>query len=284
MTSSGPIIDIELGTIAVSDMNRSFAGSMPEFYDRILVPVMFEPFAQDLAERLRGMTSGHILESAAGTGIVARALARVLPPEIAITATDLNPAMLDRAKSHSGLDQVRWQEADALALPFGDRLFDCVLCQFGAMFFPDKPTAFREALRVLRPGCRFLFSVWGKREGSVWEVATNVVGEFLSRDPASLVSPRTMISPLSGRTSQWRGFAKVGVEKVTKLLRASSAHEAAVNLCHGGLVRAAIEAQMPDRLDEITEAAATAITARFGSGPIESPLSALLFTAARPSA
>jgi ubiquinone/menaquinone biosynthesis C-methylase UbiE len=90
-----------LGTIAVSDMNRSFAGSMPEFYDRILVPVMFEPFAQDLAGRLRGMTSGHILEIAAGTGIVTRALARVLPPEVAITATDLNPAMLDRAKSHA---------------------------------------------------------------------------------------------------------------------------------------------------------------------------------------
>jgi hypothetical protein len=80
------------------------------------------------------------------------------------------------------------------------------------------------------------------------------------------------------------GFAKIGVENVTKLLRASSAREAAVSLCHRGLVRAAIEAQMPNRLDEITEAATTAITARFGSGPIESPLSALLFTAARPSA
>jgi len=284
VTSSGPTIDIELGTIAVSDMNRSFAGSMPEFYDRILVPVMFEPFAQDLAERLRGMTSGHILEIAAGTGIVTRALARVLPPEVAITATDLNPAMLDRAKSHSDLERVRWQEADALALPFGDRLFDCVLCQFGAMFFPDKPTAFREALRVLRPGCRFLFSVWGKREGSVWEVATNVVGEFLSRDPASLVSPPYNDIDVVRTDLSAAGFAKVGVEKVTKLLRASSAREAAVSLCHGGLVRAAVEAQMPNRLDEITEAAATAITARFGSGPIESPLSALLFTAARPSA
>jgi ubiquinone/menaquinone biosynthesis C-methylase UbiE len=131
----------------VSDMNRSFAGSMPEFYDRILVPVMFEPFAQDLADRLRGMTSGHILEIAAGTGIVTRALARLLSLEVAITA-----AMLDRAKSHSGLERVRWQEADALALPFGDRLFDCVVCQFGAMFFADKQTAFREALRVLGLG------------------------------------------------------------------------------------------------------------------------------------
>jgi hypothetical protein len=93
-----------------------------------------------------------------------------------------------------------------------------------------------------------------------------------------------MMSPLSGPELSAAGFAKVGVEKVTKLLRASSAREAAVSLCHGGLVRAAIKAQMPSRLDEITEAATTAIIARFGSGPIESPLSALLFTAACPRA
>ena len=267
----------------MSDMDRSFAGLMPEFYDRILVPVMFEPFAQDLAERLGGMTSGHVLEIAAGTGVVTRALTRVLPAEVAITATDLNPAMLDQAKSHSGLERVRWQEADALALPFPDRLFDCVLCQFGVMFFLDKHAAFRESLRVLRPGSRFLFSVWGRREGTIWDVATNVVGEFLSRDPASLVSPPyNDLAAVRTELSE-AGFAMVAVEEVTKLLHVSSAREAAVSMCHGGLVRAAIEAQMPGRLDEITEAATTAIAARFGSGPIESPLSALLFSAARPT-
>src|SRR5438874_12739240 len=139
----------------MSDMNRSFAGSMPEFYDRILVPVMFGPFALDLAERLRGITTGQVLELAAGTGVVTRALARLLPAEASITATDLNPAMLDRAKSHRGLDRVQWQVADALALPFADRQFDCVVCQFGVMFFPDKRAAFREARRVLRPGGEF---------------------------------------------------------------------------------------------------------------------------------
>ena len=266
----------------MSEMNRSFAGSMPELYDRILVPVMFEPFARDLAERLRGMTSGHILEIAAGTGIVTRALTRVLPPEVAITATDLNPAMLDRAKSHSGLERVRWQEADALALPFADRLFDCVLCQFSVMFFPDKEAAFREVLRVLRPGSRFLFSVWGAREGSISEVATDVVGEFLSRDPVSLVSPPYNDVAVARRELAAAGFAKVAVDEVKKLLHARSAREAAVTMCHGGTVRAAIEAQMADRLDEITEAATAAIAARFGNGPIESPLKAFLFTAERP--
>ena len=167
----------------MSDMNRSFAGLMPEFYDRILVPVMFEPFALDLAERLRGITTGQVLEVAAGTGVVTRALARLLPAEASITATDLNPAMLDRAKSHRGLDRVQWQVADALAVPFAHRQFDCVVCQFGVMFFPDKRAAFREARRVLRPGGQFLFSVWGDRTDSPFEVVPQVVGERLSRDP-----------------------------------------------------------------------------------------------------
>jgi len=268
----------------MSDMNRSFAGSMPEYYDRILVPVMFEPFARDLAARLQEMKSGHVLELAAGTGIVTRALAQTLRPDVAITATDLNPAMLDRAKSHPGLERVRWREADALALPFPDRLFDCAVCQFGVMFFPDKRVAFREALRVLRPGARFLFSVWGHREGSVWEVATNVVGELLSRDPASLVSPAYNDVAVVHADLSAAGFGSITDEDVIKLTHSSSARDAAVSMCHGGLVRAAIEAQAPGRLDEITDAATTAIAAHFGSGPIESPLHAILFTAVRPTA
>ena len=244
----------------MSDMNRSFAGQMPELYDRFLVPVMFEPFAQDLANRLQGILSGHVLELAAGTGIVTRALARTLPAPVAITATDLNPAMLDQARSHAGLERVQWQEADALSLPFADQQFDHIVCQFGVMFFPDKVAAFREAMRVLRPGGRFLFSVWGNREGSVWDVVVAVVGQFLSRGPASITA-----------------------EDVIQSTHTRSPPEAAVSQCHGGLVRAAIDAQMPDQLDEITEAATAAIAARFGSGPVDSPLHAILFAAVRPS-
>src|SRR5437660_1152736 len=194
----------------MSDMNPSFAGSMPEFYDRILVPVMFEPFATDLAERLRGTRSGRVLEVAAGTGVVTRALARRLPAQVAITATDLNPAMLDRAKSHPGLDRVQWQVADALAVPFAHRQFDCVVCQFGVMFFPDKRAAFREARRVLRPGGEFLFSVWGDREGSPFDLAATVVGEFLSRDPASLVSPPYSDIRVVREELTAAGFALIG--------------------------------------------------------------------------
>lgn len=265
----------------MSDMNRSFAGQMPAFYDRFLVPIMFEPFAQDLARRLQGMRSGNVLELAAGTGIVTRALARTLPDAVAITATDLNPAMLDQATSHPGLERVQWQEADALLLPFADQQFDYIVCQFGVMFFPDKVAAFREALRVLRPGGRFLFSVWGNRAGSVWDVVVTVVGQFLSRDPESLVSPPYNNVAMMQADLAAAGFVSISAEDVIQSTRSRSPREAAISQCHGGLVRAAIDAQMPDRLDEITEAATAAIGVRFGSGSIESPLHAILFTAAR---
>jgi len=268
----------------MSDMNRSFAGQMPEFYDRFLVPMMFAPFAQDLARRFQGTLSGHVLELAAGTGIVTRAMARTLPAAVAMTATDLNPAMLVQAKSHAGLERVQWQEADALSLPFANQQFDYIVCQFGVMFFPDKVAGFREALRVLRSGGRFLFSVWGDRfPSTVSDVVVTVVGRFLSRDPESLVSPPYNDVARVQADLAAAGFTSITAEDVIRSAHSGSPREAAISQCHGGLVRAAIDAHMPDRLDEITDASTAAIAARFGSGPIESPMHAILFTAARPS-
>src|SRR6266481_2633463 len=148
----------------MSDATRAYRGSWPKFYDRLLVPVLFEPYARLLAGRLQGMTSGNVLEIAAGTGVVTRELIRTLPEAVGITATDLNQPMLDRAQSYAGAKRVRWQQADALALPFGDSSFECIVCHFGVMFFADKQAAFREALRVLKPDGPFLFSLWDGRE------------------------------------------------------------------------------------------------------------------------
>src|SRR5207302_11412896 len=112
-------------------------------------------FALDLPERLRGIATGQVLEVAAETGACTRALARLLPAEASITATDLNPAMLDRAKSHRGLDRVQWQVADALAVPFADRQFDCVVCQFGVMFFPTSALLFVKRDACCGPAASF---------------------------------------------------------------------------------------------------------------------------------
>ena len=168
----------------MSEMNRSFSGSLPEFYDRHLVPMDFEQFARLMAEQVRTMASGDLLEIAAGTGVVTRALARTLPASVAITATDINPAMLARARSHTGLERVTWQEADALALPFADRSFDCVLCQFGVMFFPDKAQAFRD-LAGAATGRAVSVQCLGGLDGTVMGTAFEVVGRIIDRDPST---------------------------------------------------------------------------------------------------
>src|SRR5450432_3073033 len=78
-------------------------------------------------------------------GVVTRALAAVLPESVSIVATDLNQSMLDMASEVGTRRPVEWRQADAMDLPFADGTFDAVICQFGVMFFPDKPKAFSEA-------------------------------------------------------------------------------------------------------------------------------------------
>ena len=144
----------------MSATDAAFAGSIPALYEQYLGSLLFQPYAEVMAARLNDLTQGRVLETAAGTGIVTRALAKALPRDVEIVATDLNQAMLDLASGKLQAPNVRWQQADAQALPFDDASFDAVVCQFGVMFFPDKQAGFREALRVLKPGGRFLFNVW----------------------------------------------------------------------------------------------------------------------------
>ena len=143
--------------------DRVFAGSIPEIYDRYMVPMIFEPYARDLGERLASIQPQRVLETAAGTGVLTRALASQLPAQARIVATDLNQPMLDRARGQQADDgRVSWQQADALALPFKEHEFDAVACQFGVMFFPDRIKGYAEAHRVLKPGGHFFFNVWDR--------------------------------------------------------------------------------------------------------------------------
>lgn len=151
------------------DADKVFAGSVPENYDRYMVPLIFEPYATDMAERVAALAPSAVLEIAAGTGVVTRALAPKLAPTTQYTVTDLNQPMLDYAASRQPPDsRITWRQADAMALPFADANFDLVCCQFGAMFFPDRPAAYREARHVLRPGGHLLFSVWDRIEENVF--------------------------------------------------------------------------------------------------------------------
>src|SRR5579871_3012591 len=153
------------GGMAMRTGDQVFAGSIPENYDRYVTPLIFEPYAADLAERAAALAPRAVLETAAGTGVVTRALAPRLPHGARYVATDLNQPMIDYAASRQPAGaRIEWGQADALALPFEDGAFDLVCCQFGVMFFPDRIAGYREARRVLRPGGRFLFNVWDRIE------------------------------------------------------------------------------------------------------------------------
>jgi SAM-dependent methyltransferase len=267
----------------MAEGDRRFAGAIPEIYDRFLVPLLFEHYAADLARRMAERRPDAVLETAAGSGVVTRAAVPLLAPGARYVATDLNQPMLDRARSRLPEEgRVSWQQADALALPFDDAEFDIVLCQFGVMFFPDKATGFREARRVLRPGGVFLFSVFDRIEENDLALELHrAMGEMFPEDP-----PRFLLLPFSycdrdrirGDLGA-AGFGEVTIDVVHATSRAGSAREPALGMAQGSPLRNEIEARDPARLDEATDRAEAAIRARFGSGPVEGRMQALMVTA-----
>ena len=269
----------------MSQGDADFVGAMPEFYDRFVGPALMEPYAADLAARL-SLESGDVLEIAAGTGFVTRELLGRLPDQVKIVATDLNQPMLDRAAEIISSDRITWRKADAQALPFEDASFDAAVCQFGVMFFPDRDEAYREALRVLRPGGTYIFNAWDKIEFNGFSQAvTDGLAEHFPDDPPRFLA-RTPYGyndiELIAKEVDRAGFVDVTVETVTERGHAASHKNPAIGLCQGGPMRAEIEALDPAGLDAATEAAARKIAERYGTGPVHAPLQAHVVTARRP--
>ncbi|MEO8501281.1 MAG: class I SAM-dependent methyltransferase, partial [Vicinamibacteria bacterium] len=140
--------------------DTSFTDDVARFYESNLVPLIFRPYADDLAARTMALRPRSVLEVACGTGVVTRALAEALPSDVAIVATDLNQAMVAQGQKVGTRQSVTWRQADVMNLPYAAGSFDVAVCQFGTMFFPDRAAAYREVRRVLRPGGTFLFNVW----------------------------------------------------------------------------------------------------------------------------
>ena len=265
------------------DSDKAFVGSIPKIYDTYLVPLIFEPYAADLARRLGSLRLSRVLELAAGTGVVTRAMAAALPGSVAIVATDLNQAMLDHAAATGTKRAVEWRQADAMQLPFPDGTFDAVVCQFGVMFFPDKARAFAEARRVLKPGGTCVFNVWDRIEDNEFaDEVTKALESVFPKDP-----PRFMARVPHGyhdRRAIERDLANGGFtgrpafDTIAARSRAASPRIPAVAYCQGTPLRNEIEARDAARLDEATNAAAAAIEKRFGKGPVDGKIQALIVT------
>lgn len=270
----------------MSDKDKNFTGSIPDIYDELLVPLIFEAYAQDMAQRVAGAAPAAVLETAAGSGVVTRALAPLLGRDARYVVTDLNPPMLDRAERQQPADdRIEWRQADAMALPFEDGTFDAMCCQFGMMFLPDKTIGYREAFRMLRAGGRFVFNVWDRIEDnefaqSVTATATRFFPDnppvFLARTPHGYHD-----TPSIERELRDAGFRQVETHTITERSRAATARIPAMAYCQGTPLRNELEERDAGCLEQITSAAAHDIEQAFGAGPVSARIQGHVFVASK---
>jgi SAM-dependent methyltransferase len=246
---------------------------MPEIYDRCLGDAVFRPFAEDLARRAAHLRPSNVLEIAAGSGVVTAELLAAIP-DVHVTATDLNPAMVEAGRAR--VPRAAWQSADASDLPFPDEAFDLVVCQFGVMFFPDRAVAYSEFSRVLGPSGRILFNTWDTIDTHGFErpvidglerAFPGDVPAFLSTIPHGYADTEVVLRDL-----QRAGCEVDFVETVTLEGHAPSAADVATGFCTGTPLRGEIEAR--GDLSATTRLVCSEMTTRLGEGPVSAPMTA----------
>lgn len=254
-----------------------WAEDMSAAYDEYLVPAVFRPYADELASRVARHRPGVVLELAAGTGVLTQTM-RARLPGTRITATDLNLAMVEVGSAN--VPSATWRQADAVQLPFGDASVDLVACQFGVMFFPDRPAAYAEVARVLRPGGYFVFNCWGPLATHDVEAAVMAaLAEIFPDDPPSFLArvPHGYgVDTVAADLTAAR-FGDLRVETVELNCTARSAGDLARGYCRGTPLRPEIETR--GDLDATTRAVASALERRFGPGPVVGRMSALVVSA-----
>jgi ubiquinone/menaquinone biosynthesis C-methylase UbiE len=269
----------------MSNDTAAFTGSIPQYYDQGLGPIIFADYAADIAQRTAAGNPARVLETAAGTGIVTRKLRDALPAGAHLTATDLNPPMLDlaRGKFRTG-EQVEFQPADATALPFADGSFNAMVCQFGVMFFPDKAKSFSEAYRVLAPGGRYLFSVWDShRYNPFGRIAHEVAGRFFPADPPQFYNvPFSchQIDPIKELMIA-AGFSDISVAVTRQEREIPDAMNFARAAVQGNPLIDQVRTRGGVEPDEIVDMLAKEFRREFGADPGRMPLQAIVFSATK---
>jgi ubiquinone/menaquinone biosynthesis C-methylase UbiE len=266
----------------VSDLHAAFVGSIPHYYDRYLLPFFFEPFADDLALRVKERPGLRVLELACGTGAVTERLLRSLGSDVRITASDLNLAMLDVARRKLGGDaRVSWRQADAAQLPFNDASFDAVVCQFGWMFFPNKAHAMREARRVLVSGGQLALNTWDRIESCpvAAEADASIRACFPTNPPTFYETPFSLHDPeaLRGMIASAE-FGEISVDRVSREGARLTPVEAASAIIRGGPFATEITQRGGD-IKAVEASVAESLSARFGTNPFASPMRAIVCTA-----
>lgn len=268
-------------------MDRTVSDPIAAFYDTHFVPLIFAPYANDLATRVSALRPARVLEVACGTGAVTRRLRESLPAETEIVASDLNPAMLGRAVSAGTAARVTWALADATTLPFDEASFDLVVCQFGIMFFPDRVQALTEARRVLRPGGTLLFNAWDRLEENDLPhiVVESVASRFPDDPPGRLIRQAYAYHDLATITADLAaaGFVAPAIESLSLRATASSARDVAFAYCLGGRLRLELEALGSACANETADVVEAVVRHRFGEGPIEARMRAHVVTATMPT-
>lgn len=264
-----------------------FSNPIATFYDTHFVPLVFAPYANDLATRVSALRPKRVLEIACGTGAVTRRLREALPVETEIVASDLNPAMLGRAISAGTAAGVTWALADATALPFDTASFDAVVCQFGIMFFPDRVRALKEARRVLRPGGTLLFNTWDRLEENELPqlVVDTLVERFPDDPPGRMIRQAYAHHDLAIITADLAaaGFVAPVLESISLRATAPSARDVAFAYCLGGRLRLELDALGVGCAEETARTVETAVTRRFGEGSIDARMKAYVATVRAPA-
>ena len=268
----------------MQEMELRFRGSVPSSYERLMVPLIFQPYADELARRAQALKPGRILETAAGTGVVTRAMHAALP-NAEIIATDLNQPMLDVAKGALRSKNVHFQQADALALPFEAERFDLAVCQFGSMFFPDKVRGHSEAHRVLCDGGHYLLAIWDDIGRNALSAATqSVLIDLFPDDPPLFLCEGPFgysDSVRIHRDLREAGFHAIEIDTVQFSSRCRSAHDAAAALCFGTPMSIELEDRAPGSLDRAFEKVEQILRKFEGPDGIDAPMSAHIVTATK---